>query len=109
MTLHCELQCGRNVWRSFFVALSLQIATEEWTDAKQALREQQASGTMQDGYELPGEVIKIKELEDTVLPKRHGASGDTVAPLPGALVIDCSKRASVFFRCAHVSCIAWVT
>lgn len=71
---------------------------EEWTEAKQALREQQASGTSKDGDGLPGVVIKIKELEDAVLPKLRGASSGIVAPVPGAPVIDCSKRASVFFR-----------
>lgn len=71
---------------------------EEWTEAKQALREQQASGTSKDEEGPPGEVIRFKELEDAVLPKLRGASSGIVAPLPGALIIDCSKRASVFFR-----------
>ena len=93
------LWCSKAVTKFLNIeALSLQLAMEEWTEAKQALREQQASGTSKDGDGLPGVVIKIKELEDAVLPKLRGASSGIVARMPGALVIDCSKRASVFFR-----------
>ena len=74
----------------------------EWTEAKQALREHQSNAAGPQSDSLPGEVIKIKELEDAVVPKKRNFSG-TVAPISGALVIDCSKRASVFFRCVLFS------
>jgi hypothetical protein len=78
----------------------LQHATEEWTEAKQALREQKSKGSTDEGASLPGQVIKIKELEDAVLPKAmHGNGVGGMTAAPAALVIDCSKRASVFFRC----------
>lgn len=73
----------------------LQEALEAWAAAKQALREQHSQGAAQpEGAALPGEVIKIKELEDVV--QGHHSAGSTACK--GMLVIDCSKRASVFFR-----------
>lgn len=80
---------------------AMQVAMEALTSAKQSVRQQQADAAGGDAA-APGQVVRIKELDDIVSGRGVAVSG--TAPSAGGLqcamaVIDTSSRAPLFFRC----------
>lgn len=84
------------------LALPQQVAMEALTEAKQAVRQQQADAAGGDAA-MPGQIVRIKELDD-VISGRVAAQPTAAAPVDrpacAMAVIDTSSRAPLFFRCA---------
>lgn len=95
---------------SFYVCLYVhgerqvcgQVAMAALVDAKQAVRQQQADAAGGDAA-MPGQLVRIKELDDIVSGRDAAAAAAAPAggPPRAMAVIDTSGRAPLFFRCAY--------